>query len=134
MGTSEKYISEALLKNEPKKPLGFVIKDDAVTTEKIKDQAVTEDKLADNSVSSDKILDGAVTKEKLGSLSISGDMLQDGSITRDKLGSDVIRILSEMNEHIYPRVLKTEDELNEMIENGGPFEEGTDYLAYEDNG
>lgn len=41
--------------------------------------------------------------------------------------------LNNMNKNIYPRIIKSEDELNELIEAGGPFEEGYDYLAYEDN-
>lgn len=40
--------------------------------------------------------------------------------------------LDKIEEHIYPRILKTEDELNALIEAGGPFEEGYDYVAYED--
>lgn len=44
-------------------------------------------------------------------------------------GSDI----ENLQKYSYPRVVKTEDELNEMIENGGPFEEGVDYLAYEDD-
>lgn len=41
--------------------------------------------------------------------------------------------IATIQKHVYPRILKTEDELNKMIENGGPFKEGVDYLAYEDN-
>lgn len=51
-------------------------------------------------------------------------------------GNDGTRLdtkLENMNKHIYPRILMNEDDLNELIENGGPFEEGMDYMAYEDN-
>lgn len=43
-------------------------------------------------------------------------------------------ILSDVVKHVYPRILMNEDDLNALIEKGGPFEEGMDYLAYEDNG
>lgn len=65
MSTSEKYFSEALLGKKPKKPLSVIIKDYAVTTQKIADKAVTEDKLAVGSVTTDKISDGSVTADKL---------------------------------------------------------------------
>lgn len=47
MSASEKYISESLLKNSPKRALGFWIKNGAVTTDKIADKAVTQEKISD---------------------------------------------------------------------------------------
>lgn len=67
MSTSEKYISEALLRDKPRKALKLAIKDGAVTSPKIADSAVTEDKLADDSVSTDKLVDHNVTWPKLDS-------------------------------------------------------------------
>lgn len=43
-------------------------------------------------------------------------------------------ILKDVVKHVYPRILMNEDDLNALIEKGGPFEEGMDYVAYEDNG
>lgn len=42
--------------------------------------------------------------------------------------------VKELVKHVYPRILMNEDDLNALIEKGGPFEEGMDYVAYEDNG
>lgn len=42
--------------------------------------------------------------------------------------------VKEISKHVYPRILMNEDDLNALIEKGGPFEEGMDYVAYEDNG
>lgn len=41
--------------------------------------------------------------------------------------------VKEISKHVYPRKIMSEDDLNKLIENGGPFEEGMDYIAYEDN-
>lgn len=43
-------------------------------------------------------------------------------------------ILKDAVKHVYPRILMNEEDLNALIEKGGPFEEGMDYVAYEDNG
>ena len=55
----------------------------------------------------------------------------DDNITNTNNNSD---ILKDVVKHVYPRILMNEDDLNALIEKGGPFEEGMDYLAYEDNG
>lgn len=98
------YFSEAMLKDKPKKKLGLIINDGAVTTRKLANEAVTEEKLAD------------------------------GAVTKDKLGGDALKQFNDISKHVYPRILMNEDDLNALIEKGGPFEEGMDYVAYEDNG
>lgn len=55
----------------------------------------------------------------------------DDNITNTNNNSD---ILKDVVKHVYPRILMNEDDLNALIEKGGPFEEGMDYIAYEDNG
>lgn len=45
MGTSEKYISESLIKKQPKVPVSLKLKDSSVTTRKIADGSVTAEKL-----------------------------------------------------------------------------------------
>ena len=60
------YFSEAMLKDKPKKKLGLIINDGAVTTRKLANEAVTEEKLADEAVTEEKLADGAVTSDKLG--------------------------------------------------------------------
>lgn len=72
---------------------------------------------------------------------VNKDRIKDGAVTKDKLGSDALKQLNDNSDtlndivkHVYPRILMNEDDLNALIEKGGPFEEGMDYLAYEDNG
>lgn len=83
MSTSEKHISEALMKDKPKIPIGLFLRDKSVTTRKLTDEAVTEEKLADGAVTSDKIQDKSITKDKLAddaldslSVKVEGNTLQ----------------------------------------------------------
>lgn len=66
MNAKEKYISEALVKDEPKKKLALVIKKESVVTDKLADGAVTTSKIADSAVTTEKIADHALTIDKLG--------------------------------------------------------------------
>lgn len=54
------------------------VKDAGISTAKLADDAVTEDKLADNAVSTGKIVDAAVTEAKLAA-SVAGDGLSGGA-------------------------------------------------------
>lgn len=65
MSTSEKYIGEALLENKPKKPINFILKDSAVTTDKLADGAITDTKLSEGCVTTEKITDGAITEKEI---------------------------------------------------------------------
>lgn len=68
---------------------GGIPDDNSVSTQKIQDGAVTEQKLANDSVTSNKILDGAVISTKLGDLSVTTQKIQDDAITENKLSQDV---------------------------------------------
>lgn len=70
----------APLLEEVKKKLGLVIKDGAITTNKIADKAVTTDKLADNAVTTEKIADSAVSTDKIKDKSITSDKVSDALI------------------------------------------------------
>lgn len=72
---------------------------------------------------------------------VNKERIKDGAVTKDKLGGDALKqlddnsaALNDVIKHVYPRILMNEDDLNALIEKGGPFEEGMDYIAYEDNG
>lgn len=90
------YFSEAMLKDKPKKKLGLIINDGAVTTPKIRDKAVTEEKLAENSVSTDKIIDHNVTWDKLtpeaqkiieAGTGVDGDLVHDMEQWNDRIAT-----------------------------------------------
>lgn len=66
MSTSEKYISEALVKDKAKLPISLRIKDGSVVTEKLADGAVTTGKVADKAIVSSKLASHSVVREKLG--------------------------------------------------------------------
>ena len=63
----ENYFGEAAMKDNPKKKIRL----------EIRDNSVTEKKIAENAVTTDKIYDGAVTKDKL-----SNDVLNGIAIER----------------------------------------------------
>lgn len=67
MSTTEKYISNAKLRDKPSKPIGLVLKDGSVTSTKIADKSISLDKLdkyiQDRIVN--KTLDAYVEDDKL---------------------------------------------------------------------
>ena len=65
------------------------IADNAVSTRKIQDGAVTAAKLDDNSVTTPKIVDGAVTEDKLDDNSVTTLKIVDGAVTEDKLDAGI---------------------------------------------
>ena len=117
MSTSEKYISEASMKDKPKIPIGLFLRDKSVTTRKLDDEAVTEEKLAENSVSTDKIIDHNVTWDKLtleaqkvieAGTGVDGDLVHDmeqwnnriAALESDKLTSKVVIYAPDVVEYI----------------------------------
>lgn len=66
------------------------LEDRQVSTSKISDGAITEDKMASDSVSTDKIVDGAITSAKIGANAITTPKIQSESITGDKIVNEAI--------------------------------------------
>lgn len=63
----ENYFSEAAMNDNPKKKIRL----------EIRDNSVTEKKIAENAITTDKIYDGAVTKDKL-----SPELLEENMVER----------------------------------------------------
>lgn len=118
MSTSEKYISEAFMKDKPKIPIGLFLRDKSVTTRKLANEAVTEEKLAENSVSTDKIKDHNVTWDKLtpeaqkvieAGTGVDSDLVHDmeqwnnriAALESDKLTSKVVIYAPDVVEYKY---------------------------------
>lgn len=80
----------APLLEEVKKKLGLVIKDGAITTNKIADKAVTEGKLADGAVTTEKIEDETITAAKLADDSVTTDKISDGAVNEFKIGDNAV--------------------------------------------
>ena len=105
MGIMNTHFGASFIKNKPKKKIGLIInngaittnkmKDNTVTTYKIVDKAVTEPKLADNSVSErtiqmsavshDKLAIGAVDKENIMDNAVTTRAIDKQAVTNDKL-------------------------------------------------
>lgn len=68
------------------------ILDNAVTTGKINDSAVTSIKISANAVTTDKINDNAVTEEKIGSGAVTLEKIANSAITDEKIGSGAVTV------------------------------------------
>lgn len=65
---------------------------DELTTQQIKNGAITNEKMADNSVGNSNLKDGSVSNEKLEDGSITNEKLAENSITKDKLKDNTIGV------------------------------------------
>ena len=65
---------------------------DELTTQQIKDGAITNEKMAADSVSNTNLQDGSVSNEKLEDESITNEKLAENSITKDKLKDNTIGV------------------------------------------
>lgn len=71
---------------------------DELTTQQIKDGAITNEKMAADSVGNTNLQDGSVSNEKLKDGSITNDKLAENSITKDKLQDKTIGVEKFDNE------------------------------------
>ena len=71
---------------------------DELTTQQIKDGAITNEKMAADSVSNTNLQDGSVSNEKLEDGSITNEKLAENSITKDKLKDRTIGVEKLDNE------------------------------------
>ena len=71
---------------------------DELTTQQIKDGAITNEKMAADSVGNTNLQDGSVSNEKLEDGSITNDKLAENSITKDKLKDNTIGVEKLDNE------------------------------------
>lgn len=65
---------------------------DELTTQQIKDGAITNEKMATGSVGNTNLQDGSVSNEKLEDGSITNEKLEENSITKDKLKDNTIGV------------------------------------------
>ena len=65
---------------------------DELTTQQIKDGAITNEKMAADSVGNTNLQDGSVSNEKLEDVSITNEKLAENSITKDKLKDNTIGV------------------------------------------
>ena len=83
--SKKNFLSEAPLKDEPKKAFHLKLKEGSVTTGKLADEAVTSDKIADDAIQTSKIEDGGITTEKVAEGAIVTEKIADKNITTDKI-------------------------------------------------
>lgn len=104
MSSVEKFIGESQLKSTPTKKFTFIIDDKKVTTAKIADNAITEEKISGEdtpegaAVTTSKIKDGAVTNPKIANGAVTTIKIQDfdaessfpTGVTNEKLADESV--------------------------------------------
>lgn len=91
--TYSKYIKDEETGESVKESLDKKVNaTDELTTQQIKDGAITNEKMAADSVSNTNLQDGSVSNEKLEDESITNEKLAENSITKDKLKDNTIGV------------------------------------------
>ena len=91
--TYSKYIKDEETGESVKESLDKKVNNtDELTTQQIKDGAITNEKMAADSVGNTNLQDGSVSNEKLEDGSITNDKLAENSITKDKLKDNTIGV------------------------------------------
>lgn len=67
-----------------------LIKDGAITTDKIYSGAITSEKIYSGAVTSEKIYSGAITSDKITANAVTSDKIYSGAVTADKIASNSI--------------------------------------------
>ena len=117
MADKQKYISNAKMKDTPKKPFKLLIGDKVVKTKHIDDKAVTGEKMDDNSVSNRTIVNRSVTESKMSDNSVSRRTIQNSSINNEKLDNDAVE-----NRNIKDKNVswdKLDDNVQNIVATGG---------------
>lgn len=86
--TSEEKTKEIIVTvDNNSREISATIKENAITEEKIADDAVTSNKIADNAVDSSKIADSSITADKIAEGAVTAQAINDEAITSNKLDS-----------------------------------------------
>lgn len=97
--TYSKYVKDEESGESVKESLGKKVNvTDELTTQQIKDGAITNEKMAAYSVGNTNLQDGSVSNEKLEAGSITNEKLAENSITKDKLQDNTIGVEKLDNE------------------------------------
>jgi hypothetical protein len=90
--TTSQIINSAIISDKIKDEAVIETKlaTDSVTRNKIKDEAVIETKLATDSVTRDKIKNGEVVEAKLATDSVTRDKIKNGEVIKGKLGKGAV--------------------------------------------
>jgi len=92
--------------------------DESITTNKIKNGAISESKIADDSITKNKIRNGSVVGSKLKNTSISTNKLKNSAITESKLADQSISTKKIKNDAITGSKLANESISTNKIKNG----------------
>lgn len=126
---TQKYIGEALLKDNSVKSLKIILKDDAVTESKIKDGAITTNKLKDGCITKEKLADdvslGTTTNKDIDTINKNIETIMDEllnpEIEIDKVDGVYEFVHDERTNQMHLRIGYDFNCKEEPIPNNGTF-------------
>lgn len=135
---TQKYIGEALLKDNSAKSLRIVLKDDAVTESKIKDGTITTNKLKDGCITKEKLADdislGTTTSKDIDTINKNIETIMDEllspEIEIDKVDGVYEFVHDEGTNQMHLRIGYDFDCKEEPIPNNGTFSNTSANIAY----
>lgn len=91
---------------------------DELTTQQIKDGAITNEKMAADSVNTEQIIDESIVNSKLANDSVSTEKIENGSVTNSKMSKDSVDTEQVVDGSIVNRKLSKDAVSTEKLQNG----------------
>lgn len=91
---------------------------DELTTQQIKDGAITNEKMAADSVNTEQVIDESIVNSKLANDSVSTEKIENGSVTNSKMSKDSVDTEQVVNESIVNSKLSKDAVSTEKLQDG----------------
>ena len=91
---------------------------DELTTQQIKDGAITNEKMAACSVNTEQVIDESIVNSKLANDSVSTEKIENGSVTNSKMSKDSVDTEQVVNESIVNSKLSKDAVSTEKLQDG----------------
>lgn len=91
---------------------------DELTTQQIKDGAITNEKMAADSVNTEQVIDESIVNSKLANDSVSTEKIENGSVTNDKMAQESVDTEQIVNESIVNSKLSKDAVSTEKLQDG----------------
>lgn len=106
MGIMNTHFGASFIKNKPKKKIGLIINNGAITTDKIKDSSITTNKIVDNAVTTNKVDNNAITENKIASSAVTTSKIADNAIITPVIANKAITEAKLADNAVSGRVLQ----------------------------
>lgn len=117
--TYSKYIKDEESRESVKESLDKKVNvTDELTTQQIKDGAITNEKMAADSVNTEQVIDESIVNSKLANDSVSTEKIENGSVTNSKMSKDSVDTEQVVNESIVNSKLSKDAVSTEKLQDG----------------